>query len=516
MRLALNLKFFLIVFLLRQSAAYLAQGDSTSVYGKLKTIRTYQVSTMKTQENDKFIYQINDKRVSEKEYLKYQAGFDSLAYCTPCIRKNYDADEHLTSEGVYYTDANCGWYKEYDSRGNLKISGHFSENKSGDWSPNSGYQFAIRTGEWIYYTDKGTPLYSEFWDNGTFLKQVPEQDQVEIWKVSFELDGKLLKNGQTIQAGDLNRMDIIPHYKNKARSDDELKVEIQIMAVGHKIIQISSNLADFKGIDLKQNLLDEHFYKEDQITYWIRVLDKKDLIGVFYPLIEVDLPEKPKVQLTNPIIKTARNTTFESDTTLTINKDLIFFLVNSLTGKRVELKEGKWVELEYEELDEDSLIIRKSVILGGYLVNLDSNSLVMDVKKHAYTIEYANGVTSTTSVNLDNYLYLDRLNLRKVYLDELVTITYQKPVKVGINGTGSLISMLSTISGLILAPIVSINFKTKEFRAKRYYTWTKLSLFSFPVGLVMIGIGSKKEYMMTLKNSENSKLYWYLESRKKT
>ena len=87
----------------------------------------------------------------------------------------------LLSEGVYCTDCGVGFFKEFYPDGNVKLSGKYKENPTGNWK---NYNCQVEHGQWVYFKENGDTLYSEYWNNGEFIKQVPEQSKMEIWKVT--------------------------------------------------------------------------------------------------------------------------------------------------------------------------------------------------------------------------------------------------------------------------------------------------------------------------------------------
>ena len=90
-----------------------------------------------------------------------------------------------------------------------------------------------KEGLWEYFDENGDTLYSEFWDNGVFIKQLPEQTEVEIWDVEIQFRGKDADT-VSIPIANIGELTIEPKYKNSSTSN-ELTVTFEVSAIGHKM-----------------------------------------------------------------------------------------------------------------------------------------------------------------------------------------------------------------------------------------------------------------------------------------
>ena len=222
----------IILFLFAFFGQVFGQTDTGTVYKNLKTKKVQTVNLALHIAGDT-TYTVNGKEVSKRIYEKYSSKWDNMETCCPCIFKAYNKGR-LTREGVACVatgvDAGVGWFKDYYKNGNIKLSGTYKENPTGDWKNlcNRGY-CNIPHGQWTYFSENGDTLYSEFWDNGEFIKQVPEQNKVEIWKVELMLDGQKVDKEQLIPKEQVKNLKIIPKYKNR-NTNSELYISFECVS----------------------------------------------------------------------------------------------------------------------------------------------------------------------------------------------------------------------------------------------------------------------------------------------
>ncbi len=228
------------------------QTDSNSAYKRLKTKKLYRVSLSSEYDGSKKVYKANGKVVKKRTYKKYSKNsLGNITTCTPCILKTYNADKILLNEGIYYTDCKVGWHKTYYPNGNVKVSRFYKEMTAENLENLFGGNFCrIETGQWTYFNEDGDTLYSEFWDNGTFKKQVPEQDSVEIWDLEFYLENEKIDT-QTISLNDINNIEFRPYFKNSKR-DTNFTIKFWISKVGYRGAEGQFNQTTFTTENMKQ------------------------------------------------------------------------------------------------------------------------------------------------------------------------------------------------------------------------------------------------------------------------
>ncbi|MFT5818786.1 MAG: antitoxin component YwqK of YwqJK toxin-antitoxin module [Crocinitomix sp.] len=226
------LPLFLLIFSVNPT---FGQSDSATVYKSLKTKKHYSVQLSSETGGVKSVYKVNDKSVRKSTYEKYEHSWKNMVNCTPCILNTYDIDENLLTERVAYQDCGVGWFKSYHTNGNLKVTGFFKENTTGNWENLYDREFcSIKNSQWNYFNKDGDTLYSEFWEDGQFIKQVPEQEKVEIWNLEFYLDNKIIEK-EEIALNRINDIEFRPQYKNNQK-DSNFTIKASVSIVGYKMV----------------------------------------------------------------------------------------------------------------------------------------------------------------------------------------------------------------------------------------------------------------------------------------
>jgi antitoxin component YwqK of YwqJK toxin-antitoxin module len=78
--------------------------------------------------------------------------------------KKYHCNGNLRAEYNWYTFGYTGMYKEYHANGKISVQGQYTE------KPTDQLVFMARkTGEWIYFDDKGKVTKKEKWENGKLV-----------------------------------------------------------------------------------------------------------------------------------------------------------------------------------------------------------------------------------------------------------------------------------------------------------------------------------------------------------
>lgn len=232
-----------------------AQNDSTSVYENLEVRKVYLVELNAFTQGSREVYTANGKRVSPETYMKYYEAYNNFDSCCPCILKFYDIKDRLTEERVSCTDCPVGWWKEYHDNGNLKATGQFKENPTNDWDYIWDRRYCgVPNGLFTYFDKKGDTLYSELWDNGKFIEQIPEQSKAEIWDMTIHLDGNEVDT-TAVPIERVHDIKFTPYFKNSNRRVD-LIVRISISAVDSPYYSEDFKLNSFHQIDVKE-IIDE-------------------------------------------------------------------------------------------------------------------------------------------------------------------------------------------------------------------------------------------------------------------
>lgn len=255
----------LLTLLLAMASAH-GQIDSGTVYKKLKTKKFYSVSPSTKTVNGETAYMVNDKEVDKATYTKFNASWKNMENCLPCILEVYDENEVLIGKSVSYADCGVGPFVVYFPNGSPMLKGSYLENPTGNWEDleRRGY-CAVPHGKWTYYNEEGDELYSEYWEKGVFIKQSPEQEDAEIWKVEMIVDGASL-DSQSVYASRIGDIVIEPRYKN-SNTSTEITLSLSISSLGYKLVKKTFTIESFKYIDVPAMLEEMGLPKDKEASF---------------------------------------------------------------------------------------------------------------------------------------------------------------------------------------------------------------------------------------------------------
>lgn len=114
-------------------------------------------------------YFLNNERIPKARYEQYKKILDQIDYCTPCWMKDYNLEEELVSEGLYYTDCAVGEIIEYFPSEIIKAKGEFKSNPTDDWKGWYQKGGCKKEGTWKYYDEKGNLLKTETFKDGQLV-----------------------------------------------------------------------------------------------------------------------------------------------------------------------------------------------------------------------------------------------------------------------------------------------------------------------------------------------------------
>ena len=263
---------------------FFGQSDSTTIYKKLTTKKMYSVGLSFQTIRGKSIYKLDGKKISKSTYDKYKPDWKNFESCCPCLLKYYDKNDNLLREIVSCTDCGVGDFKEFFPNGNVKLSGKYKENNSGNWElrtiQSRGY-CSVPNGKWTYFNEKGDTLYSEFWENGAFIKQVPELNKNEIWKVDLTLNGESVEK-RSLTIDEVRQLTISPKFKNSSKMETNLTVKFEVSAVGYKQNEKIFTIENFNTINVLEILSEVGIPIEKASSFNLSVYNKDKIIGSFY------------------------------------------------------------------------------------------------------------------------------------------------------------------------------------------------------------------------------------------
>lgn len=195
-------------------------------------------------------------------------SFDAIKNCKPCILEKYDTNNRLIRRAVQYTDCIVGLYQEYYPNGQMKINGQTKEHASGDWQDVLCMKMV---GEWTYYNLNGSILKKEIWKEGEFIKELPEQPLNEIWKVELQLNNKKIIEDEPIDLSDINKIEVVPFFKNKSKAGINIADTLVISAIGKRDIKIGFTNEKIFNLNIKDLMISRGFNLSQKNSYKIRI-----------------------------------------------------------------------------------------------------------------------------------------------------------------------------------------------------------------------------------------------------
>ncbi len=207
------------------------QVDTLMYHGTpLRLIDTYDVG-LSIFNSGSTIYHVNSTRVNEATFYKFYVGVDSIINCCPCIRTHRDSSGAILSKSIICGECLIGYSFVFNEQNRLSKLAHYKENSSTDWSNLYPRELcSVLDGITQYYDSTGQVAFEEHWENGVFIRQIPEQPKAELWDISIALDSIELANNAIITLSDLKSLRFIPKFKNSNENVD-LEIEIKVYSM---------------------------------------------------------------------------------------------------------------------------------------------------------------------------------------------------------------------------------------------------------------------------------------------
>ena len=138
----------------------------------------------------------------------------------------YHVNSTRVNEATFYK-----FYVGFNEQNRLSKLAHYKENSSTDWSNLYPRELcSVLDGITQYYDSTGQVAFEEHWENGVFIRQIPEQPKAELWDISIALDSIELANNAIITLSDLKSLRFIPKFKNSNENVD-LEIEIKVYSM---------------------------------------------------------------------------------------------------------------------------------------------------------------------------------------------------------------------------------------------------------------------------------------------
>ncbi|MDH5380822.1 MAG: hypothetical protein OEW75_08220 [Cyclobacteriaceae bacterium] len=252
-------------------------GQEKTSYKYLETVKFYGVSLSSGNVDGTPYYKVNGKDVEKSRYNTFFYSWNKFRKCCPCILKTYDENDTLISESIQCTDAIVGYYKSFYSNGNIKSIKHYKENTTGSWKDLCNRDLCnVPHGTWTFFNEHGDSLYTEYWKDGNFIRQVPEQDNVEMWNAELLYNGLDVKTTE-IEISQINQIKVIPKFKNKNIQCD-ITVTIEISAIGYRQINHKISMQNLNKLNIIELMKENGMPSDTKANFSLLILGNGDFV----------------------------------------------------------------------------------------------------------------------------------------------------------------------------------------------------------------------------------------------
>lgn len=476
-------------------------------YKNLETKKIYSVNCNVSYKNGHPKYYLNDKEISKDLYEKFESSYKIKRSCHPCILESYNENDSLIRRAISLSGSEVDWFIQYYPSGKIKQTGQFTQSPE---NPSWYWKRYVNDGQWVYYDEKGDTLYSEFWDKGIFIKQVPEQNETEVWKVDFLFKGAPL-DSQIITANQIKEIEIIPRFKNSNKDASIIMVEPMVWIQKEKYSQGGINVKkisidSLKTLDVNKQLLEHHALSTDKMSIALTAYNNGNYFVQSKYLTLLNEFPKDKDSL-NKYMATKEEYNNNSD------YQGYAHLVNSMDStKKIKIMNRDSYDLGFHDSINDTITRYVFHKANGYIKDVNDTSVNFEMHSEVIEIQKKNGYYSRidNSYNIDSSdasIGID-ININPKNLNYLI---YKSPAKQNITIIGG-ITIFASVLTLVAAPLVSIDYIHGGFNSKRCRTVAAYGTIGLGVGIPLCIIGGSKYYKLTTKGSQPKKGYWYLES----
>lgn len=181
-----------------------------------------------------------------------------------------------------------------------------------------------------------------------------------------------------------------------------------------------------------------------------------------------------------------------------------FFLVNSLdTTKKLKIDfSNSTFQYNKNEQFEDSTLSAEIRIQDFEVLDFTDSTLKGTLTYEKNILEFANESSN------ESYIYYTEPE-KIVEFKNLKNITYQKSSKLDF--LAPTLASTSVLTTLIIAPLISINYKTGDFNQKRYYKTALIGLIGIGTSIPIHYLFKTKSLRIIPRNGEVDKKHWYME-----
>jgi hypothetical protein len=189
-----------------------------------------------------------------------------------------------------------------------------------------------------------------------------------------------------------------------------------------------------------------------------------------------------------------------------------YFLVNIYDSTRkFRIRNVEAAVFTLQPVMKDPLVTNYGHTVSGWIREMTDSTLEVDADNE--TEIKTNDQKQRTTITRERSFYdtagftqNDRVSI------DLRTIKYMQysgPSRSNWHTAAGLMLTLSSVTALLIAPLVSVNYRNGNFNSQRYYGYTLCGLGGIAVGIPISLSTRPKNYRITGKNNNGNKELWY-------
>jgi hypothetical protein len=195
------------------------------------------------------------------------------------------------------------------------------------------------------------------------------------------------------------------------------------------------------------------------------------------------------------------------DLSNSLNTDKTYYLVNSMdTTKTILLDPYNSITLYMKNSKETGIEVHKD----GYIKGVLPRDLYLDC------YEERNYKTSESGIyyrGFTSYPLSKKYEIQRVPLSEIESVQYFTNTGFILENVGFNLFLTSVVTGFVVAPLVSANFKNGSFNTRRYAILGLSSLAGIAISIPLMNASTDHKVNVTTKDGNKSESLWYLEER---
>ncbi len=196
-----------------------------------------------------------------------------------------------------------------------------------------------------------------------------------------------------------------------------------------------------------------------------------------------------------------------------------YFLVNALNPlkrKKLYFDEFQYY-IDYEESKLEKGVLNQTGYFNGAIKDFTDSSIRFIFHQENINVDYENGKTANIENNYykDDKTEIDPLWRNEKYEEKEILLKNITDIEISqkfmVSGISPTVALFSTITTLIIAPLISINYKTGNFNQSKYYTTAGIGLIGIGASIPIYFIFRDKKINLYQNDGVVTKKTWRLE-----